>query len=137
MKKNRKRSKKMAVMASRSVHIGAVLVMLVVMVIFNLLATSSCNQLMKAIGEKEKTLARLEKDRVRECARWDAMKSPEDLDRALRRFGLMMHYPKAEQIVMMDARGRPRPGQLSVARAQSRQATTKTAGYSAARRQRW
>jgi hypothetical protein len=136
MKKNRKRSQKMSVMASQSMYFGGVLVMLVVMVILNLLATSSCNQQLKAIGEKEKLLARLEKDRSRECARWDAMKGPEDLDLALRRFGLAMRYPKAEQIVMMDARGRPRPGQLSVARAKSRQSVAKTVRYAAPRR-RW
>lgn len=134
MKKNRKRSKKMSVMASRSMHIGAVMIMLFVMVILNLLASTSCTQLMKSIGEKEKLLSRLEKDRQRESARWDAMKGPEDLDRALLRFGLSMHYPKAEQIVMMDGQGRPRPGQLSVARARARLNAAKTAGYTVRRR---
>ena len=52
MKKNRKRSKKMSVMASRSMHVGGVLVMFFVMVIVNLLASSSCTQLMKSIGER-------------------------------------------------------------------------------------
>lgn len=134
MKKNRKRSKKMSVMASRSMHIGAVMVMLFVMVILNLLASSSCNQLMKSIGEKEKLLTKLEKDRTRESARWDAMKGPEDIDRALLRFGLAMRYPKAEQVVVMDAHGRPRPGQLSVARAAARNGVTKTARYNGRRR---
>ena len=88
MKKNRKRSKKMSVMASRSMHVGGVLMMFFVMVIVNLLASSSCNQLMKSIGEKERQLAKLENDRARESARWDAMKTSENLDRALLKFGL-------------------------------------------------
>lgn len=117
MRRNRKRSKNMSVMATRSMHIGAVMVMFFVMVILNLLASSSCNQLMKSIGEKEKLLAKLEDDRTRESARWDAMKTSDNIDRALLKFGLSMKYAKPEQIVRMDSAGRPRPGQLSVARA--------------------
>ena len=117
MKKNRRRSKKMSVMASRSMHIGAVMVMFFVMVILNLLASSSCNQIMKSIGEKERTLAKLEDERMRESARWDAMKTADNIDRALLKFGLSMRYAKAEQIVRMDSAGRPMPGQLAVARA--------------------
>jgi hypothetical protein len=97
-----------------------------------MLGTSSCSQQLKTIGEKEKMLRRLEKDCQRESARWDAMRGPENLDRALLRFGLSMRYPKAEQVVMMDGQGRPRPGQLSVARA--RQRAGKTVSYSARRR---
>ena len=138
MKKNRKRSKKMSVMASRSMHVGGVLVMFFVMVIVNLLASSSCNQLMKSIGEKERQLARLENDRERERARWDAMKTAENLDKALLKFGLSMKYPRADQQVYMDSRGRPKPGQLSVARASARRssAASRTASVSKQRKAR-
>ena len=122
MKKNRRRSKKMSVMASRSMHIGGVLLMFFVMVMVNLLASSSCTQLTKSIREKERQLEKLEKDRERESARWDAMRTSENLDRALLKFGLSMKYPRPEQIVHMDSRGRPKPGQISVARAARRSA---------------
>lgn len=127
MKKNRKRSKKMSVMASRSMHIGAVMVMFFVMVILNLLASSSCTQILKSIGEKERTLAKLEDERMRESARWDAMKTADNMDRALLKFGLSMRYAKAEQIVRMDSAGRPKPGQLAVARARKNSANYRTA----------
>ena len=127
MRKNRKRSKKMSVMASRSMHIGAVLVMFFVMVILNLLASSSCTQIMKSIGEKERTLAKLEDERMRESARWDAMKTADNVDRALLKFGLSMRYARAEQIVRMDSAGRPKPGQLAVARARKNASTLRTA----------
>ena len=132
MKKNRKRSKKMSVMASRSMHVGGVLMMFFVMVIVNLLASSSCNQLMKSIGEKERQLAKLENDRARESARWDAMKTSENLDRAL------LKYPRADQIVRMDAKGQPKPGQLSVARASARRSSSasKTAQVTSTRKAR-
>jgi hypothetical protein len=108
-------------------HIGAVLVMFFVMVILNLLASSSCTQIMKSIGEKERTLAKLEDERMRESARWDAMKTADNIDRALLKFGLSMRYAKAEQIVRMDAAGRPKPGQLAVARARRSSSALRTA----------
>ena len=127
----------MSVMASRSMHIGGVLVMFFVMVIVNLLASSSCNQLMKSIGEKERQLTKLEKDRERESARWDSMKTSENLDRALLKFGLSMKYPRADQIVRMDSRGRALPGQISVARAAKRNSgASKTAQNSGTRKAR-
>ena len=82
---------------------------------------------MKSIGEKERTLAKLEDERMRESARWDAMKTADNIDRALLRFGLSMRYAKAEQIVRMDAAGRPKPGQLAVARARKNSANYRTA----------
>lgn len=127
MKKNRKRSKKMSVMASRSMHVGAVMVMFFVMVILNLLASSSCSQILKSIGEKERTLTKLEDERMRESARWDAMKTADNIDRALLKFGLSMRYARAAQIVRMDSAGRPKPGQLSVARARKNSANFCTA----------
>ena len=87
MRKNRKRSKKMSVMATRSMHVGAVMVMFFVMVILNLLASSSCTQILKSIGEKERLLTKLEDERMRESARWDAMKTADNIDRALLKFG--------------------------------------------------
>jgi len=117
MRKNRKHSRKMSVTASRSMHFGAVIVMLFVMVIVNLLAGSRCDQMMKMIGEKENKLAKLEKDRERECGRWEQINTPDNLDRILPKLGMSMKYARAEQIVHMDGSGRPERGQISVARA--------------------
>jgi len=115
MKRNRKRSTKMSVTASRSMHFGAVIVMLFVMVIVNFLASSRCDQMMKEIGKKKSTLAKLEKDRERESGRWDQINTAENLDRILPKLGMSMKYPHPRQIVRMDAEGRIRSGQLSVA----------------------
>jgi len=120
MRKNRKRSNKMSVTASRSMHFGAVIVMLFVMVIVNLLASSRCDQMMKTLGEKENLLAKLGKDCERECGRWEQINTPDNLDRILPRLGMSMKYPRAEQIVHMDEDGKVVRGQISVARAQRR-----------------
>ena len=120
MRKNRKRTKKMSVVASNTMHFGAVIVMLFIMVFVNFLASSSCQQLLKSIGEKERQLAKLEEERVRESARWEEMKTPERLESALLRHGLAMRYPRPDQVVRMKANGKPYPGQLSVAKAGQR-----------------
>lgn len=110
----------MSVVASNTMRFGAVILMAVVMVFVNFLASSSCQHMMTSIGEKERLLAKLEEERVRESARWDEMKTPEKIESALLRHGLAMRYPKPDQIVRMKADGRPYPGQLSVERAKRR-----------------
>ncbi len=120
MRNNRKVSKKMSRISMHTMHIGAVMLMLFVMVILNLLASSSCDQLMKRIDEKERNLRLKEAELDRTTARWDAMKSTDNLDRALVKWGLAMRIPSENQIIRMDAGGRPEPGQTSVALARQR-----------------
>jgi hypothetical protein len=129
MRKNRKVSKKMSVVAGRSVQIGAVGIMLVAMVILNILASSSCDHLNGEIRRKERMIEKLDADLCRESTRWEAMKTPEKLEAALLRHGLAMYYHKDSQIVRMKSDGRPYPGQLSVARANQRRQETMSASY--------
>ena len=51
MAKNRRIPKRRSVVMTNTMRVGAVLGMLFVMSIINLLASSSCQQLLKAIGE--------------------------------------------------------------------------------------
>ena len=60
MRRNRKMPKKMSVMAGRSVQLGALIITGFAMVILNMLASSSCKQLEKTIGEKKRQLESLE-----------------------------------------------------------------------------
>jgi hypothetical protein len=133
MRKNRKIPKKMSVVASNTMHFGAIIVIFSVMVILNLLASSSCTQLMKTIGEKERELVKLEDSKMRESTRWEEMKTPERVEEALRAHGLSMDTPRAYQVVRMRADGTPFPGQLSVARSRQRSAG-ETARYRQRRR---
>jgi hypothetical protein len=128
MRKNRKIPKKMSVVASNTMHFGAIIVILSVMVILNLLAGSSCTQLMKTIGEKERELVKLEDSKMRESTRWEEMKTPERVEEALRAHGLAMATPRAYQVVRMRADGTPFPGQLSVLRSRQR-SVDQTAQY--------
>lgn len=106
MKRNRKISKKMNVNVMVATHMGSVLLAVFVMVIVNLLASSSCQQLSKSIGENEKALSRLEDTYNRETTRWEAMKTTDKIEAALLRRGLSMKPPHARQNVIMRADGR-------------------------------
>lgn len=120
MKKNRRMPKKMNVVATGTAHLAAVVCVLFVMVIINLLASSSCQQLMKTIGEDEREIARLDDAIMRESTRWEEMKTPERIELALRGLGLKMKPARADQNVQMRADGTPYPGQLSIAKARQR-----------------
>ena len=128
MAKNRKMSKKMSVIAQGSTMLCAVIVMLFVMVVVNLLADSSCSQLMKSIGAKEAQLKRLNDDCSRESARWEEMTTPDRLEAALKRHGLAMRYANAAQNIRMNAAGKPEPGQFAVSRREQR-SHSNTAAY--------
>ncbi len=133
MRKNRKMSKKMSVMAGRTVQIGAVMAMVFVVVIFNMLAQSSCKHLEKSIREKERQLTKLDEEKAREEARWGAMETNESLDAALLRHGLAMKLPRAAQQVRLKSDGTPYPGQISVAKASARNRASQTAQYTVPR----
>lgn len=129
MRKNRKVSKRRSVVVGNSMRLGGIMLVLFTMVILNLLAQSSCDQLMKSIGDREKELARLNEDYDREMARWEEMKSPDRLEAALLRHGLSMRSPGPDQVVRMRSDGTPYPGQLSMVRAEQRSKMRTTVQY--------
>lgn len=115
-RKNRKINKKMSVNTAVATHFGAVIAFAFIMVIMNVLASSSCQQILKRIGAEERELAKLEDSRSREATRWEEMKTPERVETALLRHGLAMRAPRPEQNVQMNMNGQPYPGQISVAK---------------------
>lgn len=121
MKKNRRVSKRMTVMARQTTHIAVIMIMFAAMVILNLVASSNCTQLMKTIGEKRNRLAALQKSHQRENARWEEMITNDQLERTLYRRGIAMYLPKAHQFVRIRERdGKVLPGQHSVMVAERR-----------------
>lgn len=127
MRKNRKMTKKMSVVATTTMRFGTVIAFFFVMVILNLLSSSTCTQLLKTKGELERELARLEDSHMREASRWEEMKTPERIEIALLRHGLAMKMPRADQTVRMRADGTPLPGQYSVVRAKQKSGMMNTA----------
>ena len=129
MRKNRKTSKRMSVVATNTMRFGAIIVFFFVMVILNLLSSSSCTQLLNEKGEKERELAKLEESHRRESTRWEEMKTPEKVEAALFRHGLRMSTPRADQCIRLNARGVPYPNQLALTRLRQRAGTAATVRY--------
>ena len=127
MRKNRKIPKKMSVVATNTMRFGAIIVFFVVMVILNLLSSSSCTQLLKVKGELEREIVKLDDARMRESTRWEQMKTPERVEEALLRHGLAMKLPRADQTVRLSPNGQPLAGQLSVSKAKMRGVTATVA----------
>lgn len=119
MRKNRKMSKRMSVVATNTMRFGAVILSFFVMVILYILSSQSCAQLQNQKGAKEREIAKLDDSLLRESTRWEEMKTPEKIEMSLLRHGLAMKMPRAEQIVRME-NGAPRPGQISLAKAKAR-----------------
>ena len=120
MRKNRKIPKKMSVVATNTMRFGAIIVFFFVMVILNLLSSSSCTQLLKVKGELEREIVKLDDARMRESTRWEEMKTPERVEEALLKHGLAMKLPRADQTVRLRPNGQPLAGQLSVSKAKIR-----------------
>lgn len=120
MRKNRKTTKRMSVVAANSVRFGVIILFLFTMVIINLLASSSCTQLMKTIGDRKRELKTLEDSCQRELSCWEGMCTPEKIDATLLANGMKMILPKYDQCIRMQRGGIPAEGQLSVARARER-----------------
>ena len=120
MRRNRRVTKKMSVVATNTMRFGAIIVFFVMMVILNLLSSSSCTQLLKQKGEMEREIAKLDDARMRESTRWEEMKTTDNIEAALLRHGLSMHMPRPDQTVRLLPDGTPRPGQLSLAKAKMR-----------------
>jgi len=131
MRRNRKVSKKMSVIATNTMRFGSFIVCAFVMVILNYLASSSCSQLLNEKGQKERELAKLEESHRRESTRWEEMKTPEKIEAALFRHGLRMSTPRADQCIRLNGQGVPYPNQIALTRLRQRSSAAATARYAA------
>lgn len=120
MRKNRKMSKKMSVVAANSARFGAIIALFSVMAIIYVLSSSSYKQLKDEEGRMNRTLAKLEESHRRESMRWEEMKTPERIREALARHGLKMDMPGAGQQIRLNADGVPYPNQISLVRLRQR-----------------
>lgn len=123
MRKRNRKVRKHSSFVTGSVGLVALLFTVFSMLAVYWLLDMRCSAIAQEIGRCEKQLAALEQESVRESARWNAMVTPERLQEKLTRFGLNMNMPRADQVVRMNADGRPHPGQIAVARAQARSST--------------
>ncbi len=131
MKRNKRRMKSSR-FATSSMGVASLILTAFIMLMIFFITNSRCSTIKREIGQREKTLQRLDAELTRERTKWDEMKVPERLRIALTRFGLEMVNPLDEQIVRMGSGGKPAPGQRSLARLRgagtSRQASVAHAG---------
>ena len=115
MRRN-KRIKKRSRFATSSMGIASLIVSVFIMLMIFFAMNTKCSAITREIDQKEKELQRLESELTREKTRWDEMKVPEHLKKALTRFGLEMDVPREDQLVRMSNAGAPVPGQLALKR---------------------
>jgi len=121
----------MSRMTVYALHSLGVFAAVLLVVIFNQLASTMCKQLARRVADADARLAECEGELERATVQWDAMKSSDNLQRALLKRGLAMRIPDPNtQVVKMDAAGRPHPGQDSVARIRQRSSAGVTAALS-------
>ena len=121
MKRN-KRTKRCSQFALNTVHLAALVVSGFIMLMAYWLLDSRCGAIGQEIGDAEKTLAKLDGELERETMKWNEMKTPERLELALKKHGLNMNNPSPDQVIKMMDGGRVAPRQISVVRAQRRNA---------------
>ena len=119
MKRNKK-VKKHSRCTMNSVNIVALIVLSFFAIMVYWSQDARCTSLAQEIGKAEKEYKRLERDCQREVSSWEELKTPDNLQRAFIRHGLDMGQPNQDQVVHMDTKGQPKPGQMSVARIRSR-----------------
>ena len=105
----------------------AVLVVGFAMVLSYCFLGMRCTSIAQELQEAEKTYKQLSKESERVAARWTELMAVDRLQDKLVRFGLEMNIPRADQVVRLNAAGRPLPGQIAVARARERLATANMA----------
>lgn len=121
MKQNRKVSRRRSVIGMHVMHFGAIMLMFVVMVIVHLLASSSCGQLMKSIGEQERLIKARQNELDSANAMWRQATSTDNIARILHRRGLEMGDPQSDYVIHFDRTGKPNENERSVALLRSHQ----------------
>ena len=86
-----------------------------------------CTSIARELQEAEREYKQLTKESERVAARWTELMAVDRLQERLVRFGLEMNIPRADQVVRLNAAGRPLPGQIAVVRARERLATANMA----------
>ena len=84
MRRNRKITRHYSSLSGITALVAGLLMMLLVATMVYYFVDSKCNQLSQSIGREKNRLAQLEKERKRESARWEQMKTRTGLDEALR-----------------------------------------------------
>jgi hypothetical protein len=81
--------------------VAGVIVLVATLAVAYLVMDHKCSQYGQQIKQFEQRYAALENEQIREDSRWNAMKTPEQIESMLLRHGLLMVYARPEQVVRM------------------------------------
>jgi hypothetical protein len=98
MRRNRKRRLHSRLMPP---SVAGAIVLLATLAVAYLIMDHKCSQYGQQIKQFEQRYAALENEQIREDSRWNAMKTPEQIEGMLLRHGLLMVYARPEQVVRM------------------------------------
>ena len=136
-RKNRKVSANTAAAGEHAAWIGGLVVLAGIMAIVNVLANTTCNQLMASIDQKEKALAKLKVQCQNENTRLASLYTPDKLSIELSRRGMAMNVMQPRQLIKMSRSGRPYSvSQADIARARAVDERAATSSYRAPARRR-
>lgn len=130
MRKRNRRVKKNVAFTTNRMGVIALIICVFLSGIAFWMFDARCVAIQREIGKAEKVVKELNKDIQRETATWSMMTSRSKLDERLSRHGLEMQLQKVEQVVNMNRDGRPKPNQLSVARARNRMRNISNVAFS-------
>ncbi len=125
-RRNRKVNRHAHVTANTAGVVALILTACAMALVYGVLGMR-CTSISQELQEAEKTYRQLVKEGERVAARWNELMAVDRLKENLARNGLEMDMPRADQIVRMNAAGRPLPGQIAVVRARERMATANMA----------
>ena len=125
-RRNRKVNRHAHVTANTAGVVALILTACALALVYGVLGMR-CTSISQELQEAEKTYRQLVKEGERVAARWNELMAVDRLKENLARNGLEMDMPRADQIVRMNAAGRPLPGQIAVVRARERLATANMA----------
>lgn len=105
--KHRRNSRRQTVQSKKARNIiGALILLFALFSISQLVLRQQCATCAQQIKRLEQQCATLEQTRLREKAVWDSMRTPEELEAAMVRHGLLLVYPTGDQVVRVHKNGR-------------------------------
>ena len=125
----RKRNRKVNRHSRFTVNTAGVVALLVTsfaMVMCYCVLGMRCTSIAQELQEAEKSYKQLTREGDRVAARWAELMASLD-NKKLNLFGLDMDLARQDQVVRMNADGRPQKGQIAVARARARLASASMA----------
>ena len=127
MRRRNKKVNKHTRFTVNTAGVVAVLMTVFLVVMFYCALGMRCTSIARDLQQAEKEYKQLTKEGERVAARWTELMAVDRLQERLVRFGLEMNFWSQDQVVRLNATGRPLPGQIAVVRARERLATANMA----------